>query len=185
MVTAISQAAVANWSAAADAVHDGTGVEESYFTGTAYIFDATKMEQSALFALWDAGTTIDDKITGYVGQSSVSGGALSGANWSYGEQGDGKTYSYYFALVDGTEKIYLSNIVGEKPNGSGSSKTIGFGDQYDWAMGGDFESPNSWALPTEGYVGEGFWAASAVPEPTSGLLLLLGVAGLALRRRRA
>jgi hypothetical protein len=28
------------------------------------------------------------------------------------------------------------------------------------------------------------WQASAVPEPTSGLLLLLGVAGLALRRKQ-
>lgn len=31
----------------------------------------------------------------------------------------------------------------------------------------------------------GTWTATAVPEPTSGLLMLLGMAGLALRRRRA
>lgn len=29
------------------------------------------------------------------------------------------------------------------------------------------------------------WTAAAIPEPTSGLLLLLGMAGLALRRKRA
>ena len=31
----------------------------------------------------------------------------------------------------------------------------------------------------------GAWTAAAVPEPTSGLLLLLGMAGLALKRKRA
>ena len=36
--------------------------------------------------------------------------------------------------------------------------------------------------PSEAF---GFSSFSAVPEPTSGLLILLGVAGLALRRRRA
>ena len=39
---------------------------------------------------------------------------------------------------------------------------------------------NNMAAPAEAY---GFKTFTAVPEPTSGLLLLLGVAGLALRRK--
>ena len=45
----------------------------------------------------------------------------------------------------------------------------------------------TWAAGTYGGLAEtptvGKW--SAVPEPTSGLLLLLGMAGLALKRKRA
>ena len=45
-----------------------------------------------------------------------------------------------------------------------------------WALNGDAKG---------GFAGAGWYSASSVPEPTSGLLLLLGMAGLALRRRRA
>lgn len=44
---------------------------------------------------------------------------------------------------------------------------------------------NVGSMITDHVVGDGSWMAVPVPEPTSGLLLLLGVAGMALRRRRA
>jgi len=49
---------------------------------------------------------------------------------------------------------------------SGLSANTWFGDKFTYASGGNFTT-------------------AAVPEPTSGLLLLLGMAGLALKRKRA
>ena len=47
------------------------------------------------------------------------------------------------------------------------------------------DSLGSLALKMGGTGSATAWSTAAVPEPTSGLLLLLGMAGLALKRKRA
>ena len=73
-------------------------------------------------------------------------------------------YNFYYVLTDsnGTLKSAVKSNITALGTGS---QTIGFGNQATY-------TGNS-----------GNW--QAVPEPTSGLLLLLGVAGLALKRKRA
>ena len=61
---------------------------------------------------------------------------------------------------------YVSEIGSDKTGGQGQAAFIGF----------DL---------TNSYIPGNWTQVQNVPEPTSGLLLLLGVAGLALRRRRA
>ena len=58
------------------------------------------------------------------------------------------------------------------------------GKDWTWTSGLlDKQTAQLSSTPGLKFYEEGSW--SSVPEPTSGLLLLLGVAGLALRRRRA
>lgn len=69
----------------------------------------------------------------------------------------GNTYSFYYTITDASSgRTFTSGIKSSKANAT-STQTLGFGSGGEW---------------------------SAVPEPTSALLMLLGVAGLALRRRR-
>ena len=80
----------------------------------------------------------------------------------------GTSYNFFFTAtqtVDGKDYVFTSaekTIAAQAT----STPTIGFGNQATAS-----QAP-------------GAWAAADVPEPTSGLLLLLGVAGLALRRKQ-
>ena len=172
-----AHAAAANWQASAANIYDGKGDSAAKWSGTAYIFDASITAQAAMYDLFAAGSSIGSSTAGFVASDTISNGILSSntAKFSYGEQAGGN-YSYYFVLVDG-DNIYLSKTVTAAANGTEATKGLSFGSQAP-ATGA-----TSVSLPTDGFVSVGQWAA--IPEPTSGLLLLLGMAGLVLRCRRA
>ena len=168
-----AHAAAANWKASASGMYDGTGktADANLYSGSAYVFDAGVTSQAALFAIIEAGTAIGSSTAGYVATATFEDGAFGGLNFSNGEQGGG-SYTYYFVVVD-DDKAYFSNEKSANANTTATARNVGFSAQS-----------GSSSLPAgTGFQGAGAW--SAVPEPTSGLLMLLGMAGLALRRRRA
>ena len=70
--------------------------------------------------------------------------------------------------VTDSSKFYLTGTKSfDTMSGADDSTKVSWGSQYD-----NTTVPGSWN------------SAASVPEPTSGLLLILGVAGLALRRKQ-
>lgn len=88
---------------------------------------------------------------------TVTGGELVGDDLISDDFVGGTTYNFYFTAKDSAGNTYKSEILPAKALGVGANSI-------------SFE-------------GQGAW--TAVPEPTSALLLVLGVAGLALKRKRA
>ena len=82
----------------------------------------------------------------------------------------GSNYSFYFVVED-NDKTFTSAVVANKTAQATTTTTVGFG-----SMATATQNASNWASSGGG---------EPVPEPTSGLLMLIGAAGLALRRRRA
>ena len=180
------QAAAANWKASASNMYAGNASDK--YTGTAYYFESGTMSQAALFAIFDAGTAIGASTAGYAGSATITAGTMGQTNFTYGEQSTSETtqnYTFYFAVIDG-DNIYFSNEKALAANGTATAKTVGFGTQANGtatfsntAAGAGFQGAGHWSTHASSGGGE------SVPEPTSGLLMLIGAAGLALRRKRA
>jgi len=163
MVAATTHAAAVGWSLMGASAY-ANGKYDIFVIGMNGVTDAAQIA-----TLVAAGTSVSSYAF-YEGGSVTSGGM---ATLSYTASGKTITYSgsgtdsyQAFAVLwksDGSEASYTSNATISLANDS-TSKTFAFANQSSNLAANNF---------------------AVAPEPTSGLLLLLGVAGLALKRKRA
>ena len=147
----------------------GTSTKAS---GTAYLFNSATVSQTALLtAILTEGKSITE-LTSLSSKALSSAGAVAATSFSWGDAGDSLTA--YFAIVDG-DNVFISGTQTGTALETGTTQL-----QF-----GSISAPSKLAATQfSGTVSGAGWYTS-VPEPTSGLLMLVGLCALALRRRRA
>ena len=175
--TVVAQAVTCNW-AISTSKEIYAGNDTDIYSGTSgYFFQKTgTMTTTALLAALADGTKNISTIEG-AKAVTIEDGMLDTQKFSTEGPGTG-TQSFIFA-VQAADKVFIwegtkLNDLTESALESGTLATFNPKSASQAVVG----------AAKDGYSSSG-WYTTAVPEPTSGLLLLLGVAGLALKRKRA
>lgn len=165
MIGVAANAAAVEW--AAYPIYDmGAATENTGYC--AYYFDAGYSTESIITAL-GAGD-LDFLSSGYEADALTDGGFTGGVSGDvYGKSESVSGYLVIFNASTAADATYayISGTAGGATGDEGQSASVSFEDAQLSGM----QTAGNWT--------------QVAPEPTSGLLLLIGVAGLALRRRRA
>ena len=157
------------------------GPSENLTSATfAYLVDATTMSQDAIYNAVMAGASLSEVVSGVALKSAaMSEGAISTqtidlpASYTAGS----KLNAYMVLFDEDLNALYFSE---QKSGTLQVASATGFGFTNDSSLESVMADMSGFDKSYGGWV-----STAAVPEPTSGLLMLLGMAGLALRRRRS
>ena len=176
---AVVNAASFNWSssgfgAASKTINSkaGTALYSDTTAFTLLLFDVGVTSQDALLAGLRGNKSVAD-FTSVASQTLGSNSQITAQDFTYGSAGS--DYNFYFVIINGDD-VFISASV---------SAAGQLADTSDVSFSGlGTATKNAFADTSATFAANGAgWYA--VPEPTSGLLLILGVAGLALKRKRA
>ena len=167
MIGVMANAAVANWSVDNVYAPGTTDYGDGYLV---YYFDTSALTVAAATSALSSGD-MSFLSNGYAGadltdDEGYAEGA-SGSIYSAGDSVNGYLVIFNSDTAATATYAYVSDVETATINNLGANAALSFGDITAT------QNASNWT------------ATTAVPEPTSGLLMLLGMVGLALRRRRA
>lgn len=176
----VAQAATYNWQCKSGWATATDMDEDSTLVGSSiYAFDANIYTIAAITAgiQADKASYLDNALTN--GGSPISGTVKADGSFAFSGGKDltavdnaAKMYAVIFAEdASSKEFFYIADM---------GTKTITSAHDGGAAVAFNIEELYTGAVGSTGWN-----ATAAIPEPTSGLLLLLGMAGLALKRKRA
>ena len=169
-----ANAAAVSWKSGTIALPDSSTAGKNDVT--AYLFLVNQSTYNTYAAAASA-TALSDAVWANYGGASITGydatkssTAKGAANLDSGGDYAADTTLYGVVLYTttvGTDTYYMGNVASVTVEGTMDAEVT------DLAVSLGYTS------------GSTAWSTAAVPEPTSGLLMLLGLAGLALKRKRA
>lgn len=152
--------------------------DAAFAAGTIYLMSGDATAQAAFISSVLGATDYQAAFNTQIASAVQSGTLTSDGMFNGGasiEFDADETYSYYQVMIDTANNgVYISELIAGNASAVGTNP-LDFYNDAAYANGAFADTQKTFA-------GAGWY--TAVPEPTSGLLLLLGVAGLVLRRKQ-